>query len=247
MDTHAIRKPAGCPQSASVPVRPVARRAAIALLIALVCGACGSPLRAEDGKDPWRLNGGEQLGDSPALEGASPPLMDGRAPRFTPDEIQNSENAQQPLALTSQQSQDFQLIEESRSPVGGMRPIGSIGVDIRPPTPDDLPVNVAETTLNPERLQVYYGVAPFRRSLSLYPLTRTAAFCHQPLYFEEVNLERYGTTRGRLQPAVSAARFSYGCRNCPTAWLWIALAFATITNTRLNRVEPRRGKASCCR
>ncbi|MCC6510242.1 MAG: hypothetical protein IT423_14150 [Pirellulaceae bacterium] len=30
---------------------------------------------------------------------------------------------------------------------------------------------------------------------------------YRPLYFEEVNLERYGRSRGPLQPAVSAARF----------------------------------------
>ena len=35
-----------------------------------------------------------------------------------------------------------------------------------------------------------------------------AALCHNPLYFEEVNLERYGYTRGKvIQPLVSAAHF----------------------------------------
>jgi hypothetical protein len=35
-----------------------------------------------------------------------------------------------------------------------------------------------------------------------------ADFCHQPLYFEEINLERFGTTRTpRLQPVVSGASF----------------------------------------
>ncbi len=35
-----------------------------------------------------------------------------------------------------------------------------------------------------------------------------ADFCHQPLYFEEINLERFGTTCApRLQPALSGARF----------------------------------------
>lgn len=32
-------------------------------------------------------------------------------------------------------------------------------------------------------------------------------FCHRPLYFEDVNLERYGHNFGVLQPAVSAAHF----------------------------------------
>jgi hypothetical protein len=37
-----------------------------------------------------------------------------------------------------------------------------------------------------------------------------ATFCHQPLYFEEVNLERYGSSRCRLlQPLFSAYRFFF--------------------------------------
>jgi hypothetical protein len=32
-------------------------------------------------------------------------------------------------------------------------------------------------------------------------------FCYQPLYFEEVNVERYGRNFGILQPAVSVAHF----------------------------------------
>ena len=32
-------------------------------------------------------------------------------------------------------------------------------------------------------------------------------FCYNPLYFEEVNLERYGNSLPIVQPAVSAARF----------------------------------------
>src|SRR5262249_35980113 len=36
---------------------------------------------------------------------------------------------------------------------------------------------------------------------------QASAFCHGPLYFEEVNLERYGYSFGVLQPAVSGAHF----------------------------------------
>jgi hypothetical protein len=36
---------------------------------------------------------------------------------------------------------------------------------------------------------------------------QASAFCHGPLYFEEVNLERYGYNCGLLQPAASAAHF----------------------------------------
>src|SRR5690606_116013 len=36
-----------------------------------------------------------------------------------------------------------------------------------------------------------------------------SSFAHQPLYFQEINLERYGYTHGITQPLYSAARF-YG-------------------------------------
>jgi hypothetical protein len=42
-----------------------------------------------------------------------------------------------------------------------------------------------------------------------HPSPEGLTFCHQPLYFEEVNLERYGRSWGVLQPAVSVAKF-YG-------------------------------------
>ncbi len=146
------------------------------------------------------------------------------------------------IALTGQQGQDFSLGEETDAPIGAMRPISQIGVDISSPTPDDLPVDDAKKYLNPEGLQVYYGVAPFQRSLSLHPLTRTAAFCHQPLYFEEVNLERYGTT-----PRRSAA----GCLRrtvlCAVAAIAVShdlgsRGFATITNIRSNRARSAMGE-----
>lgn len=90
----------------------------------------------------------------------------------------------------------------------GIRPIGSIGVDIRPPVATGAtPRNAAATALHASQATVRYHAAPFRRSASLHHLACKTGVCHQPLYFEEVNLERYGTTFGRLQPAISAVRF----------------------------------------
>jgi hypothetical protein len=40
-----------------------------------------------------------------------------------------------------------------------------------------------------------------------HPSVEGLEFCYQPLYFEEVNLERYGRSFGIVQPAVSAAMF----------------------------------------
>ena len=51
---------------------------------------------------------------------------------------------------------------------------------------------------------------PYRLWEPLGYCWESPALCHRPLYFEEVNLERYGYTSPRmrlLQPAVSGARF----------------------------------------
>ncbi|MEX2187647.1 MAG: hypothetical protein WD875_12665 [Pirellulales bacterium] len=46
------------------------------------------------------------------------------------------------------------------------------------------------------------------RGWAIREFTWTAAgFCYRPLYFEEVNLERYGYSFGVAQPAVSSAQF----------------------------------------
>lgn len=51
------------------------------------------------------------------------------------------------------------------------------------------------------------------------PMTMTwkaSAICHNPLYFEEVNLERYGHSAGPLvQPAVSGAHFFFNIATLP--------------------------------
>jgi hypothetical protein len=103
--------------------------------------------------------------------------------------------------------------DESLDP--GIRPIGSLTIRIAPPEARDdqgqrmapppdaardyfaqqLPTSPPSLPYSPWMLDDSYGP----------PLN----FCYRPLFFEEVNLERYGHSWGLLQPAVSAAKF-YG-------------------------------------
>lgn len=97
----------------------------------------------------------------------------------------------------------------------GLPPIDALTIDIRPPE-GELPFDCARTRL-PALSQVAPGEPACRPwPQILYPWEATS-YCHRPLYFEEVNLERYGYTwcdrrcngvpAALLQPALSGAHF----------------------------------------
>lgn len=86
-----------------------------------------------------------------------------------------------------------------------LKPIGGVTLDIAAPA-GDFPENVAapyleaagEYTDQPNLEAVGWSYAYYWQA---------SGYCHGPLYFEEVNLERYGYSLGVLQPAVSGAHF----------------------------------------
>jgi hypothetical protein len=108
------------------------------------------------------------------------------------------------------------LTQESLPPVGaqhpavnlaadGLKPIGQLTIDTQP-QPGEMPENVAAAKF----AQAGHIPHPLgtNRPWNLYSFWwESPALCHQPLYFEEVNLERYGYSYGIAQPAVSAAHF----------------------------------------
>ncbi|UUO07613.1 hypothetical protein M4951_04725 [Blastopirellula sp. J2-11] len=69
-----------------------------------------------------------------------------------------------------------------------------------------LPANVAQELFAeyPEVDSIYGVQRPWAPSVAMW---EAPAFYHRPLYFEEVNLERYGNRHRVVQPAVSAAHF----------------------------------------
>lgn len=96
-----------------------------------------------------------------------------------------------------------------------IRPIGSLSVNIAPPVARDdqgrllaSPPNVARAHFaQPQRTPA--PSLPYSDWMGDYGYGSPLNFCYRPLFFEEVNLERYGYSWGVLQPAVSAAKF-YG-------------------------------------
>jgi hypothetical protein len=86
-----------------------------------------------------------------------------------------------------------------------LKPIGAVTLDTQAPA-GDFPENVAapymeaagEYTDQPNLEAAGWSYAYYWQA---------SGYCHGPLYFEEVNLERYGYNCGVLQPAASAAHF----------------------------------------
>ncbi len=79
-------------------------------------------------------------------------------------------------------------------------------------TVDKVRIDIAPPLRGSDKLPGECGLGQARfvpRTWSCITYTwKAAATCHKPLYFEEVNLERYGHSRGPiLDPLVSAAHF----------------------------------------
>jgi len=98
-----------------------------------------------------------------------------------------------------------------------IKSIRQISLDITPPAIyDDTKMLVQPPhDYAAEALPALAAQQPFTRGdlidygYDWHPSPVGLTFCYQPLYFEEVNLERYGRSYGILQPAVSLGNF-YG-------------------------------------
>jgi hypothetical protein len=99
-------------------------------------------------------------------------------------------------------------VASSKDPCAAMNltPMVELGIYIGP-TEGELPTNYAETCWEPFN----QSAGPFAGARSWGPsqyLWDATCLCHRPLYFEEINLERYGYGCCEcLQPAASAAHF----------------------------------------
>jgi hypothetical protein len=122
---------------------------------------------------------------------------------------------QQPVVQPLAPPEQLQQPSGQLGTVQRIKSIQQISLNIAPPALFDdalasipLPNNVAGQTL-----PMLAEQQPFRRGelidygIHWQPAPIGLEFCYQPLYFEEVNLERYGRSWGILQPAVSAFNF----------------------------------------
>jgi hypothetical protein len=85
------------------------------------------------------------------------------------------------------------------------KPLGSLTTNILP-SKGELPSNYAAPRFEREG-QVFHHAGTSRIWAEELYQWHATAFCHNPLYFEEVNLERSGHSWGLAQPVVSGAHF----------------------------------------
>ncbi len=91
-------------------------------------------------------------------------------------------------------------------------PISQLTVDIRP---RDLEGHVVPQETLPEDCNTYLSIPAMysssdllmARGRGLLRCWRGAQFCHRPLYFEDICLERWGICHSCLQPAISGIKF----------------------------------------
>lgn len=101
----------------------------------------------------------------------------------------------------------------AQSPAAGFeldaRPIHAVGTDTRV-SQGDRPADIAEARLAQMARQVTFTALAQRDWIDTLYDWEAPGLCHNPLYFEEVNLERYGyrwPCAGVLQPVVSCGQF----------------------------------------
>ena len=127
--------------------------------------------------------------------------------------VQDTEPRQpEPIGRGAPQGNDSTLPPSAAAPPGnyeaidtGWKPIGAVTASIAPPV-GELPANLAAAKF----AQAGEVVAPVNENRDWPTLSyswEASAVAHNPLYFEDVNLERYGYTRGFLQPLISGGRF----------------------------------------
>ncbi len=154
---------------------------------------------AEDVKQPVQSDNGDaesyvwldyrQRPDSDHATGA-PHLLVTLAQPLTEDEL---------LKTLEEKQQGEAAGQESLEPIyADLKPIGAVSVAIQA-SPGLLPTNFAAERFKEESAGRAWAEVVFS--------WEAPALCHNPLYFEEANVERYGYRTPFFQPVVSAANF----------------------------------------
>lgn len=130
-------------------------------------------------------------------EPAEPTEATMEEPSATPDDSD--------IAQTDEGGGGDELSQSADLNEDGLKPISEVTLDIRPEE-GELPRDLAAAKfLDAGEVRHLPGT---NRPWPLYEFWWEApAVCHRPLYFEEVNLERYGYSYGRNQPFLSGAHF----------------------------------------
>jgi hypothetical protein len=175
-----------------------------------------NPQRKIDSKPTTNITS-TQRRPAPVLQPRLIPIPLEREPgHFLPADAEPVVTVQQPVPLMPQQtetpqeqerSETYQKREEDIFELKGSlwayaysRPIPLDEESKRQPLPEEADAGFTDAIIR-HPMGIDRGWAP----TSYY--WEAAALCHRPLYFEEINLERYGNSFGLTQPVVSAVHF----------------------------------------
>jgi hypothetical protein len=109
------------------------------------------------------------------------------------------------------QEQSIKLVRFEQSPPAApaktpaidlsVKPLSAVSLSIAPPTGGSVPTDLAAKNSSLSDGTTYRTWQPYQS------FWQASAMVHQPLYFEQVNLERYGHHAGCWQPVISGAHF----------------------------------------
>jgi HEAT repeat protein len=133
------------------------------------------------------------------------------APRNNFDESDDGpsrRNSIPPIAEVSQtiERKQASAYDAYKNPDEGLRPIREVGASIRPLTTDKMPDDYAFARFAGERT-VWHELGMSRGWSSLTYGWDAPAVYFKPLYFEDINLERYGIHYGLCSPIISFGKF----------------------------------------
>jgi len=86
-----------------------------------------------------------------------------------------------------------------------IKPLNAARNNLQPP-PGEMPADYAQARFEDEQ-PIVGGSEADRQPTGVVYFWEATALCYQPIYIEDVNLERYGYSHGVLQPFVSAVHF----------------------------------------
>lgn len=148
--------------------------------------------------NPAAMRSSQTTAKAPATMPAPQRVIAAQEPKSVPPAV--APTAQPPVA-------PLPTAATSNSQVNlAVKPLAAISLRIAPPAEGPIPGNMAE----PIFAQAGTVDARFITDRAWLPWAyywQATAFCHQPLYFEEPNLERYGHHAGCFQPLLSGAHF----------------------------------------
>ena len=174
------------------------------------CGSRSATALADDVRPALYQPNNQSPGDRDAM-GLTPfcPTTLAQATTAT-KKVSDPFSAETPFADDQNKSADANTgpIEAAKDPCAAVpnKPLNELGINISQPV-GKLPTDLATACW--EQINQNAGGCPGRQCWPMFCYQWDATcFCHQPLYFEEINLERYGYQCDCcLQPAASAFHF----------------------------------------